>query len=325
MPRRSGFTLVELLVVIAIIGILVALLLPAVQAAREAARKTQCLNNLKQIGLATLNYENQVGTLPPAICIGPNEFGAWSAQARLLPYMEEGNLSSQINFGTTYKTQLQVIKQRVNVYFCPSDPNDHPSGSDGLEQYPITYAANMGSWLVYRPLNSLVGEGNNGVFVPNSGKRLAEITDGLSKTLFFAEVKAFQPVVKEAPAPSKIPTSPQEIGSLGGSGDFEPTDGHTEWVEGRVHQTGFTVTFTPNSIVPFHDSTGDYDLDFTSAEEGEGVEPTFAAVTARSYHSGQIVNSLLGDGAVRSVPAAIDLAVWRNLGICDDGNPVEGL
>src|SRR6185369_1114865 len=100
--KKSGFTLVELLVVIAIIGILVALLLPAVQAAREAARRTQCANNLKQIMLATHLYMDSTRCVPPAVCLSPTAGGNWSVHARILPYMEQLHLQDLIDFRFNY-------------------------------------------------------------------------------------------------------------------------------------------------------------------------------------------------------------------------------
>ncbi len=118
-----GFTLVELLVVIAIIGILVGLLLPAVQAAREAARRISCSNNLKQIGLATLNYESSTRRLPPSLCIDlTTGGGAWSAHGRIMPYLEQGNFYDQIDLSIGWSQQPVVSRFRVPVYFCPSDP-----------------------------------------------------------------------------------------------------------------------------------------------------------------------------------------------------------
>ena len=99
-PRSDGFTLIELLVVIAIIAVLIALLLPAVQAAREAARRIQCTNNLKQIGLAMHNYHSTLGSFPWGC--GPNGWNDWSAQALLAPYMEQGNLFNAINFSNGF-------------------------------------------------------------------------------------------------------------------------------------------------------------------------------------------------------------------------------
>src|SRR2546429_4956642 len=103
--KTRGFTLIELLVVIAIIAVLVSLLLPAVQQAREAARRTQCKNNLKQIGLALHNYLESFSRFPPSICIRPGGPPGWSAQARLLPFIEQANLSNLTNFQSSFDTQ----------------------------------------------------------------------------------------------------------------------------------------------------------------------------------------------------------------------------
>src|SRR5581483_2426061 len=101
-----------------------------------------------------------------------------------------------------------------------------------------------------------------------------------------------QPMLGKTPSPGTTPpASPTIIGALSG-GEFEPTNGHTEWVEGRAHQDGFTTTFTPNTIVPHSDSGKTYDIDYTSSEEGDSATiPTYACVTARSYHP-QMVNVL---------------------------------
>jgi len=100
--------------------------------------------------------------------------------------------------------------------------------------------------------------------------------------------------------------------ALGSSGDFDPIDSHTEWVEGRVHQTGFTTTLPPNMRVPYVLGSQTYDIDYTSAEEN-ATTTTFAAVTSRSYHAG-VVHVLLMDGSVRPVSSSINLTVWRGLG-----------
>jgi prepilin-type N-terminal cleavage/methylation domain-containing protein len=322
--KKRGFTLVELLVVIAIIGILIALLLPAVQAAREAARRMKCLNNLKQIGLALHNYENSYRSMPPTLCLGSANFGEWSAQARLLPFVEQMNVSDSINFSDTYKNQPVIVKLRIPIFVCPSEVRDRPSESDGLQQYPISYGVNQGTWLVYQPYNAFCGVSGDGAFVLNEGLTTAAYLDGLSNTLALAEMKTFQPVVKESPLPGiTIPNSPAAIGALGGSGDFEPLDGHTEWVEGRVHQTGFTATFGPNTLVPYVVSGQTYDIDYTSAEEGDGLNPTFAVVTSRSYHSGG-VNVVRMDGSTHFVANTIDLKVWRALATRAGSEPISG-
>ncbi|MBI1246830.1 DUF1559 domain-containing protein [bacterium] len=307
MRKTRGFTLVELLVVIAIIGVLIALLLPAVQQAREAARRMSCQNNLKQIGLALHNYADTNRSLPPTICIGPGAFGQWGAQARILPFIEQGNLQELINFALPYGGQPQVPKTRVPTYMCPSEVNDRPSLEDGIEQYPINYACNQGSWMAYDPSGS---KRCNGAFFPNRKNDFNNFTDGMSNTVGMAEVKAFQPNLKEGSATSALPTSTSDIAGYGG--DFDATNSHTEWVEGRVHQTGFTSTFTPNTVVPYVSGGKTYDVDFTSAEEGEGTSPTYAAVTSRSYHPG-IVQAVFMDGSVQTIPETINLTIWRAL------------
>ena len=161
-PRNRAFTLVELLVVIAIIGILIGLLLPAVQRVRESARRTACLNNVRQLALAVQNYESNFGKFPPSYVIEPGLIlptsnGSWSVQARLLPYMEQNNLFSRINFNVPWDDPLNVAAEipitRVTSFICPSEANNAVrTDSDGQQKvYPLNYVFNMGSWLIYDP------------------------------------------------------------------------------------------------------------------------------------------------------------------------------
>ena len=308
--KRRGFTLIELLVVIAIIAVLIALLLPAVQQAREAARRTQCKNNLKQIGLALHNYLDVYMSFPPTVCIRPGDFGQWSAQSRLLPYLDQANLQNLINFSASYNSQPNVPSVRVPAYLCPSEINDKASLRDGIKQYPVNYGANQGTWLVFDPVG---GSQPQGAFMPNGRLRDSDFTDGMSNTMGFSEVKAFQPNLKGGSnAPVAPPGDVVTLVGIGSSGDFDPIDSHTEWVEGRVHQTGFTTTFNPNTKVPFSTGGVTYDIDFTSAEE-DATSTTYASVTSRSYHVG-IVQTLMMDGAVRSISNNLDNRTWRSLG-----------
>jgi prepilin-type N-terminal cleavage/methylation domain-containing protein/prepilin-type processing-associated H-X9-DG protein len=318
MNRRSslrfGFTLVELLVVIAIIGILVALLLPAIQAAREAARRSQCSNNLRQLALALHNYESSQKTFPPALVMDltPGKtWGEWGPQSRLLNYLEESSLQSQITFTLPFTDpkNLPVTAYRVPTLICPSEQNDKKSYVDNVEQYPLNYAANMGTWMVYNPVTNV---GGDGVFEPNTRISIRQIADGTSKTLAFSEVKAFQPYLESGGAAS--PTAPASLAAISGiTGTFEEAEGHTGWVEGRVDQDGFTATFPPNSIVPYLNGGQSFDIDFRTIEEGESTTAvTYAATTSRSYHSG-MVNSAMVDGSVRSFSSDTDLPVWRAL------------
>ena len=195
---RRGFTLIELLVVIAIIGVLIALLLPAVQSAREAARRSQCTNNLKQLGLGLHNYESTYGKFPPGIVTTtsnlPNELStwvAWSPQAMLLPYLEQQPLYNASNFSwaccwygdDAYAINSTVVFTRVAGFLCPSD------GEAGVQNIN-SYHASLGTTIHrYGPPN---GE-TTGVFaVYNNQSRtksygISDIRDGTSNTIAFGE------------------------------------------------------------------------------------------------------------------------------------------
>src|SRR6185369_12926413 len=124
-PRRNAFTLIELLVVIAIIGMLISLLLPAVQAAREAGRRTKCANNLRQLALAIHTYEGTFGYAPPqGIFPVGGTSNTWSAIARLLPFVEQGNLYDNIEFTQPYSKQPNISAQRIDLLICPDEQHD---------------------------------------------------------------------------------------------------------------------------------------------------------------------------------------------------------
>lgn len=322
---RLGFTLVELLVVIAIIGILVALLLPAIQAAREAARRSQCTNNLKQLGLALHNYESARRSFPP---LGDYQFAGssvyWSIQTRLLPYVEQANLQNLIDFKRPISDQPQVAKVRMPYLLCPSEPNDRERpDTPTFTHYPLNYAANAGMWLIYEPPS---GRGS-GAFVVNRSIRNGEIEDGTSHTLAMSEVKTFSPYLRDGGNPGAIgvamPTTPDEVAAFGG--EFKVDSGHTEWVDARVHQTGFTTTFPPNTIVPFLSGGQSYDVDFNSMREGRSATaPTYAVVTSRSHHPNG-VDTLWMDGSVSFASNAVAAEVWRAAGSRAGGEVVTGL
>lgn len=319
MRKHAGFTLIELLVVIAIIAVLVALLLPAVQSAREAARRAQCKSNLKQIGLAMHNYHEANAALPMSFVVDYNTSGGeWSVHARLLPYVDEANLFMQIDLSKPYSDSNNsdlagraVATTRVPMYLCPSEPQDRArtDGAGVQIHYPINYGFNAGGWFTWSNSSRTIGAG---VFHPNRGMRLADITDGTSNTLAASEVKAFTPYLRDGDAATASVPPALGISSLGGS--FKSDSGHTEWVDGRVHQTGFTTVFTPNTLVPHSAGGVSYDVDFTNCREEKTCSgETYAAVTSRSYHGG-VVHSLLCDGSARSISDSIDLNVWHALG-----------
>lgn len=346
--RSSGFTLVELLVVIAIIGVLVALLLPAVQAAREAARRVSCANNVRQLGLAMLNYESGQGKFPPSFHLGPKQF-RWSALARTLPYIEASALGSRIDFsvdynriglsGKVYASNSEALNSgepllksaRVPTLICPSEDRDEvriDSGSGVERDYITNYGVNNGVWMVYDPKNKI---GGDGAFFPNSGLGTRQFTDGLSNTLMLAEVKGWQPYFRDGGGDATVPANP---GALNLSGSFKSETGHTEWIDGRVHQSGFTATFTPNTRVPHEEGGEFYDVDWNSHRIKGWAPPdnndylnetevTYVAVTSRSYHSGDVVNVTRMDGSVQAVNSDIDLFVWRAMATRNGGEVIN--
>jgi len=199
---RRGFTLMELLVVISIIAVLMALLLPAVQAAREAARRAQCLNNLKQIGLALHNYHDAIGTFPMGYAARmPWRDGAtdtapgWAWSTMILPQLEQGPLFNAVNFslGVESLPNSTVIRSTIRAYVCPSDVTIGPfavtdaSGNFLATATPSSYAACVGG----NESDTATGINNDGlgrgVMFRNSGIRLADITDGTSQTIAVVE------------------------------------------------------------------------------------------------------------------------------------------
>jgi prepilin-type N-terminal cleavage/methylation domain-containing protein/prepilin-type processing-associated H-X9-DG protein len=334
--RRSAFTLIELLVVITIIAILIGLLLPAVQKVRGAAARVKCANNLKQIGLAMHNYMDVNDTLPPNGVFAWNgsavvQTSPWSAIARLLPFVEQENLFRNVDLNQSYSVQPFVTSKRVATYICPSEVNDKGSGSDptyGNKNWTLSYAVNEGTWAVLTRKAAGM-QGGDGAFGPNVGLRYADFTDGMSNTIGLSEVKGYTPRVSASSnsATFATPVSPPAgpgappFGTPFGVGTFDPTrNTHGEWVDGKVHETGFTTTFPPNSVVPMVSGGKTYDVDFVSATEANTGD-TYAAVTSRSFHTGG-VNVLLMDGSVRFVRNGIAIDTWRALGTRAGGEVV---
>lgn len=338
MPRkfiRHGFTLIELLVVIAIIAILIALLLPAVQQAREAARRTQCKNNLKQLGLAMHNYHDTHRCFPPNGVNNSTNTQTWSAQAFILPFIEGGNIYNGINFNVGYGhasniAPLHVKILRIPTLQCPSDPNDEPRLAAGVpEHYPLNYAVSRG---IYELQNLNNGFDGGAAFAYGKSIRERDVTDGLSNTLGMSEVKHFTPRFHDS---CVIPTSTPTVGSLvaalptSTNSTWSAVNGHTEWVSGNSIHTAFTTTFTPNTKVLHTVDGSQYDISVSSRREAQGsgtcagmggtIGVTYGAITSRSFHTG-IVTSLLMDGSVRAFSDNLNLQTWQNLGQRADGN-----
>jgi prepilin-type N-terminal cleavage/methylation domain-containing protein/prepilin-type processing-associated H-X9-DG protein len=319
--KKRGFTLVELLVVIAIIGVLVALLLPAIQAAREAARRSQCVNNLKQLGLGILNFESARKHLPPSAKVDLTvtttaNNGSWGVHGRILDYIEQAGLKNVVDIETAWDNQQAISGLKIPVFQCPSDGRAteiRDAGGGKALLYSTNYGFNMGTWFVFNPQTQ---EGGPGAFFPNSNLPLAQFTDGTSNTLLAAEVKAWTPYTRNGGSPpTEAPDTADEAATIVASGPDIKDTGHTEWPDGRVHHTGFTTTLPPNTFVRFTLNNDIVDADYNSWQEGKNGNtgsPTYAIVTSRSFHPSS-VNAAMVDGSVQSVADDIDLLVWRAL------------
>ena len=333
---RRGFTLIELLVVIAIIGVLIALLLPAVQAAREAARRAQCANNLKQIGLGLLNYEAIAGAFPPSnVLAGSGQTVTWtngfSVHCRILPFMEQGVAFDALNFNFNHlsATNTTVVGMAVSFFTCPSDLN-----ADERTPFPpftgltatgsvTSYGFSEGDWYVFGGIGA---PGNRGAFGPNRSRRVSEFTDGTSSTLMAADVKVYEPLrrcsttLANISEPGMIPpptadpyTVAPEYGTCGLG------KSHSLWADGNVHETAMTTAWPPNKAILGQNGEGDLDLETRLVSQGG---PTYAAMTARSDHPGG-VNSLFGDGSVHFIKSSIAGTTWRALGTVAGGEVIS--
>ncbi len=316
---RRGFTLIELLVVIAIIGVLIALLLPAVQAAREAARRAQCINNLKQIGLGLHNYHDSIGSLPPGQNSQPYGWGDFSAHAALLPFMEQKPLFDSINFsvGGTDPGGVSstAAKSTLATLQCPSD-TDRLTNVAGH----LNYAANWGT-KPYRYTS--IPNGPFGRVVPGKIAGLRDIIDGTSQTAAFSErVKGIgdgqalgSQMVNDTLRPSATPLNvagPTDesgpdayytacLGTLPTSAAAGVGIPNGTWLSNLKADGSYTHIMPPNGQTCAYIPTG---LD--------GNHPG-GAYTATSRHPGA-VNVLFADGSTKSVKNSVNYRIWWALG-----------
>jgi prepilin-type N-terminal cleavage/methylation domain-containing protein/prepilin-type processing-associated H-X9-DG protein len=324
-PSRSrrGLTLIELLVVIAIIAVLIGLLLPAAQMVRDVAARSNCQNNLRQIGLAVLNHESAHGYLPPNGS-WPTPGGPYSVLVRILPHIDQTNLYQLVDLNASATSQPTITGQRISTYICPSDPNVKlRSGTP--PRYPASYGASWGDWHIGTSLNP---PGTNGAFPGASfpsqrGVRLSDITDGTSNTAGMADVKTFQPSVVNFNiiAPVEAPASPNDVIFRSG-GTLDKDTAHTSWAEGLGIYSALTFVFPPNTAIPYTAPNGmTFDIDWAATTNTGDV---VGVILARSYHRGG-VNALFMDGSVRFVTNSINQTTWRALGTRNGGEAIVTL
>jgi len=329
--KPSGFTLIELLVVIAIIGVLVGLLLPAVQQAREAARRVSCSNNFKQMGLALHSYENANKHYPVAFKTDSdgNQESDWGVSPQLLPYIEQAQLGNEvataIAAGSSYSAykvdstgngtgDKYLCSYRIDTLLCPSEIRDEVRISGGEEKY---YPTNIGWNRGTGQILPAMGPGANGSFGVNFKGRPRDFRDGLSNTLAAGEKKGYMPYRRDGGSLAAVPAL-TAMASSNQSGDQKDDSGNTEWCDGRTHQDGLTTTYPPGSVTP--NSATVADGDFTSKREGKGSNAdAVAIVTSRSYHTGGVCNGLLMDGSTRGFTSSMNGQTWRDMGTRNGG------
>ena len=297
--KRRAFTLIELLVVIAIIAVLIALLLPAVQQARESARRTQCKNNLKQLGLAMHNYHDVNNFLPCGAFtgVGGTDVAGMVWVRALLPMIDQANSYNLWNYSQDYysgtgNTNINIVRTIFPAYLCPSDTptktwNNAPN---------YNYAVNLGNTDSIRTptLNSVVFFPAPFTYANNVFYGLRDINDGTSNTLLVSEVR-----------------QGQIASDLRGLTWYGP-------------HVGFTTQYGPNTASPDNLNGGfcqNTQMSLIGLPCTPMSSPPNTIFASRSKHVGG-VQALLGDGAVRFISNNIDITTWRRLSTMADGQTV---
>ncbi|MCR9116066.1 MAG: DUF1559 domain-containing protein [bacterium] len=245
--NRAGFTLVELLVVIAIIGILIALLLPAVQAAREAARRTQCVNQLKQLGLATHNHHDTRRALPPGWTGPANDAEGepgWGWSAHTLPYMEKTNLHDlcNLNLAITNSANLTARETILPDFRCPSDASSQETFALGS----VTVAASNYVGVFGNEEIEDDPSNGNGMFFHNSKLAFRDVTDGLSNTFLIGERSS---KIDHSTWVGVVTGADEAMARVVGATDHHPNDPHAHFDDfSSWHPTGVNFLLTDGSV-----------------------------------------------------------------------------
>jgi prepilin-type N-terminal cleavage/methylation domain-containing protein/prepilin-type processing-associated H-X9-DG protein len=347
---HRGFTLIELLVVIAIIAVLIALLLPAVQSAREAARRAQCVNNLKQLGLAVHNYVTQTDAFPSMV-IQNTQVWAWNTPwtALILPQLEQQPMYNAINFSVAmleigfvqpfYGANTTVGMTRLSILQCPSE-SEVPPAPNEIDFATCSYAGNLGGPAMISSYNGvIVPAGGNVIFnSPNCRTvKLAAVTDGTSNTALFSEhLLAFSFNVFSPPDPSAAIGGPNARRALFPTsvnlkidandpataqafvaacrslpGGTLPVTDDAFGSEWLLNQSYTTANITYSHVMPPNSVSCIGNPAFPISDASWGG--VAAAVTATSMHPGG-VNVGFCDGSVRFIKSSISIPTWWALG-----------
>jgi prepilin-type N-terminal cleavage/methylation domain-containing protein/prepilin-type processing-associated H-X9-DG protein len=296
--KRRGFTLIELLVVIAIIGVLIGLLLPAVQKVREAAARMSCTNNLKQIGLALHNYHDANLKFPPGYASGSDASGndtgpGWGWAAFILPHMEQQPLFGQIDFKQPIEAPLHAAARvtQIKSYLCPSD--NPPPKFTAAQMTPTGQVVSNICEVATANYPGMYGTGEpgvdgDGVFFRGSQVRIADITDGTSSTIMVGERRYLY--------------------------------GQTTWV-GAV--TNASQTAPPGSPFGVQVENSSNHVLGHSAEAWDGPASPYEPNHFSSRHTGGL-NFLYADGHVSFITNAVDYATFKALSTRAGGEPISG-
>jgi prepilin-type N-terminal cleavage/methylation domain-containing protein/prepilin-type processing-associated H-X9-DG protein len=360
MRRRpsSGFTLIELLVVIAIIGVLIALLLPAVQAAREAARRAQCTNNLKQIGIALHNYHAAANSFPPGrmspylgnfagSTTGECYQGGIAVHIHLAPHLEAAPMFNAFNFGNSRVrtstplcvANVTVIQLRSSVFICPSESRDPRIENIPINNYRYnigvticqsTAWADSGATLAPWSANCLaeVDGARGGLFKEGAGIAIAQVTDGTSNTAAWSErLLGDAETTAISPGDARRPTSDLRSPDMTTNQfvtaceqDLQSVARHSPFYGiGAGSQHYANIE---NTMYNHIFSPNSRLSDCNSGQSFHDSPNEISITTARSYHPGG-VNVLLADGSVRFVKDSTNVGVWRAIGTRAGGEVVS--